>query len=319
MKGQRGVTRTDAKRGPRLLDGLARRARGSVTRVRWFVRKQVGKGGGLKAQHEHLHPVVPRRKESGPLVRFLAWCVHLYTAMGLVAAAAIAVLLVRGGPDSFRWSFLLMLAATVVDATDGTFARRIGVKKVLPNFDGRKLDDLTDFLTYTFLPLLLVWRAEVLPTALQPWLLLPLLASAYGFCQVEAKTVDGYFLGFPSLWNIVALYLYIFNLPGWLALGVVVGFSVLTFVPSRYLYPSQPGPINTLSNVLGVAWACLLAWILLRLAAPAGASPSPVLDDATWDLALLSLFYPAFYMITSWSITLRRWRTLARREGRPGS
>src|SRR3954471_7243158 len=118
MKGQRGVSRTDGKRGPHLLDGLARRARGGVTRVRWFVRERVGKGGRLKAQHEHLHPVVPRRKGSGPLVRFLAWCVHLYTAMGLVAAAAIAVLLVRGGPDSFRWSFVLMLAATVVDATD---------------------------------------------------------------------------------------------------------------------------------------------------------------------------------------------------------
>ena len=42
------------------------------------------------------------------------------------------------------------------------------------------------------------------------WLLwLPLLASAYGFSQVNAKTPDGFFLGFPSYWNIIAFYLYV--------------------------------------------------------------------------------------------------------------
>ena len=161
-----------------------------------------------------------------------------------MAAAAIAVLLVQGGAAAFRWSFVLMLVATIVDATDGTLARKIGIKKVLPQFDGRKLDDLTDFLTYTFLPLLLVWRAELLPGHWDWVLLLPLLASAYGFCQVEAKTDDGYFLGFPSLWNVVAFYLYVLQLPGWLAVAVVVVFSLLTFVPTRYLYPSQSGKIN---------------------------------------------------------------------------
>jgi phosphatidylcholine synthase len=311
MKGRPGVTRKDAnaKRSPRLLDGLARRARGGVTRVRWFVRNRAEKNRRPMTQLDQFHPVVPRLKEGDPIVRLLAWCVHLYTALGLAAAAAIAVLLVRGGPDSFRWSFVLMLAATLVDATDGTMARRVGVKKVLPNFDGRKLDDLTDFLTYTFLPLLLIWRAEVLPAGFQFWLLLPLLASAYGFCQIEAKTDDGYFLGFPSLWNVVAFYLYVLHLPSWGALGVLLVLSLLTFVPSRYLYPTQPGPLNALSNVLGAVWACMLAWILLQL--PTG--PAAKVDDATWDLTLVSLFYPAFYMIASWAITLKRWSGPARR------
>ena len=105
-------------------------------------------------------------------------------------------------------AFVLMLVATLIDATDGTLARAIRVKEVLPGFDGRRLDDIIDFLTYTFLPLLLIWRAELLPAGREAWLLLPLLASAYGFCQVSAKTDDGYFLGFPSYWNLVAFYLY---------------------------------------------------------------------------------------------------------------
>ena len=136
---------------------------------------------------------------------------------------------------------------------------------MLPNFDGRKLDDITDFLTYTFLPLLLIWRAELLPAGTEGWLLLPLLASAYGFCQVEAKTDDGYFLGFPSLWNVVALYLYVLHLPGWLSLGIVIVLGLMTFVPSLYLYPTQPGSLNMLSNILGAVWTVLLLAIFWRL------------------------------------------------------
>lgn len=259
-------------------------------------------------QLEQIHPVVPRLREDDPIVRLLAWGVHFYTALGLAAAAGMAMFLVRGGSDAFRWSFVLMLVATLIDATDGLMARRVGVKRVLPNFDGRKLDDLTDFLNYTFLPLLLIWRADLLPAGLHYLLLLPLLASAYGFCQIQAKTDDGYFLGFPSLWNVVAFYLYVLHPPGWLALGVLVLLSLLTFVPSRYLYPSQPGSLNAFSNVLGAAWACLLAWILLDL--PAG--HDPVGPGTTRRLALISLFYPAFYMAASWLITLRRWREIRR-------
>ncbi len=240
--------------------------------------------------------------------RVQAWCVHLYTALGLVAGGAMAVCLVRGGPEGFRWSFILMLAATLVDATDGTLARRVGVKKILPGFDGRKLDDLIDFLNYTFLPLLLVWRAGVLPQGWDAVLLFPLLASVYGFCQVEAKTDDGYFLGFPSLWNVVAFYLYVLHVPPSFAVGVLVVLSILTFVPSRYLYPSQPGRINTVSNILGAVWAVVLAWLLQRM--PGGRSSALGIDNTTWNIALASLYYPIFYMAASWSITIRRWRKI---------
>lgn len=233
--------------------------------------------------------------------RFLAWCVHGYTALGLVIAAAIAVLLVRGTPDAFLWSFGLMFLATLVDATDGTLARKIHIKEVLPGFDGRKLDDITDFLTYTFLPLMLVWRAEILPAGTEAVLLLPLLASAYGFCQVEAKTDDGYFLGFPSLWNVVAFYLYLLPMPGWLAVASVVVLALMTFVPSRYLYPSQPGPLNVVSNVLGAVWAVMLIGLLWLLP---GDRTTP-LDTTVALLAWSSLFYPAFYMIASWAVTIR--------------
>ena len=235
-------------------------------------------------------------------MRVAAWGVHLYTAIGLVLAARMAVLLVRGGAEAFREAFVLMLVASLVDATDGTLARKARVKSVLPGFDGRKLDDIIDFLTYTFLPLMLVWRAGLLPEGAEAWLLLPLLASAYGFCQVEAKTDDGYFLGFPSLWNVVAFYLYVLQFPGWVAVAVVVALGLMTFVPSRYLYPSsKPGALNRASNLLGAPWCALLLIVMCRL--PSG--PSTDVDPATWWMAAASLYFPAFYMAASWAVTLR--------------
>ncbi|HEX8920717.1 MAG TPA: hypothetical protein VF766_04530 [Pyrinomonadaceae bacterium] len=232
----------------------------------------------------------------------LAWCVHLYTALGLVAAAGIAVLIVRGGDDSFRAALALMLLATVIDSTDGWLARRARVKEFAPGFDGRRLDDLIDFQTYTSLPLLLLWRAEVLTGGQAWWLLLPLVASAYGFSQVNAKTDDGFFLGFPSYWNIVAFYLYLLRPPAWASLALIITLSILTFIPWRYLYPSQRTPFSRLTNLLAIIWIALLLMILARWPA----------DSRL--LILGSLAFPLYYMLMSWALTFRRRRASLREQ-----
>lgn len=229
--------------------------------------------------------------------KILAWGVHLYTATGLLAAAGMAVLTVRGGDEAFRSAFALMMLATFIDSTDGWLARRARVKEVVPTFDGRRLDDLVDFHTYTTLPLLLIWRAEILPPGQSFWLLLPLLASAYGFSQVNAKTDDGFFLGFPSYWNVVAFYLYMLRLPALASLALIVLLSILTFVPSRYLYPSQRTPFSRLTILLGAIWTALLLLILARWHR----------DDAR-QLAVVSLSFPLYYLIVSWALTLQHWR-----------
>jgi phosphatidylcholine synthase len=213
--------------------------------------------------------------------RVLAWCVHLFTALGLVAAAAMAALIVQGGDSAFRGAFALMGLATLIDSVDGSLARRARVAKVLPEFDGRRLDDIIDFQTYTSLPLLLLWRAGLAPGG---WLLVPLLASAYGFCRKQAKTDDGYFLGFPSYWNIVAFYCYFLRLGPAVAIGLIVALSILTFVPTRYLYPSQKGALNRLTLALAAPWTVMV------LAVCAG----------YFEWAWISLYFPAYYMAASW-------------------
>ena len=240
------------------------------------------------------------------LRKILAWGVHFYTSLGLVAAAGIAVLLVRGGDEAFHQAFLLMFIATVIDTTDGWLARKADVKKYAPSFDGRRLDDLIDYNTYTTLPLLLIWRAELLPTGQSWWLLLPLLASVYGFCQTQAKTEDNFFLGFPSYWNIVAFYLYVLALPGWFALLTIIVLALLTFVPSLYLYTTHGGRFSTFTNLFGTAWAVAGIVLLVQWrAAP------------QW-LAWASLSFPVYYFVCSWLITIRYWLRHAKREEMQG-
>jgi phosphatidylcholine synthase len=226
------------------------------------------------------------------MARALAWLVHLYTAMGLVCAAGMAVLIVRGDDASFRMAFGLMMIATAIDATDGWLARRARVKDVLPHFSGRALDDVIDFHTYTSLPLLLLWRADVLPGGLGWLLLLPLLASAYGFSQVNAKTDEGFFLGFPSYWNIVAYYLYVLRAPVWAAAPLIVTLSVLTFVPTPYIYATQGGRFARLINVGSAIWFVVLGWILWEG------------GDAARVAAFASLLYPLMYLALCGVVTV---------------
>lgn len=229
------------------------------------------------------------------LRKILAWGVHLYTASGLIAAAIILVLLVQGGDEAIRQAFIWMFVATVIDTTDGWLARKANVKKFASTFDGRRLDDLIDFNTYTTLPLMLIWRANLLQEGSQWWLLLPLLASAYGFCQTQAKTADNFFLGFPSYWNIVAFYLYLAQPPHIVSLVGIVILALLTFVPSLYLYTTHGGRFSLFTNLFGIAWAIsLIALFLLWHRSP------------QW-LLRVSFSFPVYYFLASWIITINYW------------
>ncbi|HMB78671.1 MAG TPA: hypothetical protein VKI43_01335 [Vicinamibacterales bacterium] len=230
------------------------------------------------------------------MTTIFAWLVHLYTALGLVCAAGMAVLIVRGDDLSFRRAFFLMMVATAIDATDGWLARRARVKEVLPGFDGGALDNLIDFQTYVTLPLLLLWRADVLPGGLAWLLLLPLLAGAYGFSQVNVKTADGFFLGFPSYWNIVAYYLFVLHAPAWVSVTLITTCGVLTFVPTPYLYATRGGPFAKLINIGSVVWFASLGIVLF----------GP--EEYRHTVAVVSLAFPVMYLGLSAFVTFTRKR-----------
>ena len=136
-----------------------------------------------------------------------AWFVHFYSALGAVVGF-LAIGAIQNG--DFKQAFQLMFIAVAIDATDGSLARAARVKELIPWFDGARLEDIIDYLNYVIVPCVFLLRAELLPPQDTLWLVsLPLIASAYGFCQKDAKTADCFFLGFPSYWNIIAFYLYV--------------------------------------------------------------------------------------------------------------
>jgi phosphatidylcholine synthase len=152
--------------------------------------------------------------------RSKAVAVHLYTASGAVLALLMLVAAFQGEAVKALW---LMLASLLIDSTDGLLARRFRVSEALPFFDGALLDNIVDYMTYVFAPVVLLWSEGYLPDGNAGIVLaaLPLLASSYQFCRVDAKTEDHYFLGFPSYFNVVAFYAIVFH-PGPLVLAAVL-------------------------------------------------------------------------------------------------
>lgn len=217
----------------------------------------------------------------------LPWLAHAYTASGAVLALTATLAVWKG---DFRTAFLLLAAAVVVDATDGALARALRVKERLPHFDGARLDDVVDYLTYVFVPALVVVQGRLVPEAWgMPVAAAMLLASGYGFAQADAKVhaADYYFTGFPSYWNIVVLYLYVLRPPEWAAVALLVTLAVLVFVPLRYVYPSRTVTWRPVTLVLGAVWSVLMLVVIWRL------------PDTSGPWVLVSLVYPVYYVVLS--------------------
>ena len=224
--------------------------------------------------------------------RLFAWTVHAYTASGAVVAFAMVVAVIGG---RFRLAFLLMVAATIVDATDGMLARLARVKEHTPDFDGARLDDIVDYLTFVFVPALLLYRAGLLPASWGGAIVAAmLLSSAYGFSAADAKTEDYFFTGFPSYWNIVALYLYAARLDPVANALILLGLSALVFVRIGYVYPSRTPVLRGLTLALSVAWGLMTVGIILTL------------PDVPPALLLTSLLFPIYYVVLSLALHARR-------------
>ena len=151
----------------------------------------------------------------------LAWGVHFFTASGAVVGALALLAISAGELDN---AALLMLFALFIDAVDGSLARAVGVSEVLPDVDGRRLDDIVDFLNFVIVPVVFMTSAGSLPG--WGWVAAPILASAYGFSQASAKTEDDFFLGWPSYWNVLALYVWLLDLSPLVSSALVVFFSL---------------------------------------------------------------------------------------------
>ncbi|MCM2373662.1 CDP-alcohol phosphatidyltransferase family protein [Aporhodopirellula aestuarii] len=220
-----------------------------------------------------------------------AYLVHVLTASGIIPAAFAVHEMMQPDCDS-RVVFVYLLLATLIDSIDGPLARRFAVKENAAAIDGRVIDDLIDYLTFAFIPLMLIWRMEWMPEGWGFTVVFAMVASLFGFAHRDAKMeVHGVFRGFPSYWNLFAIYAGVFStqFSPWLVAVLLYVLTVLTVSPVWVLYPNL-APRHWMWSLFvgGLVWTgCLIG--ILAMDYPS----SPV-----W-LVLVSLLYPAFYVFAS--------------------
>ncbi|NNE01068.1 MAG: phosphatidylcholine synthase [Pirellulaceae bacterium] len=223
--------------------------------------------------------------------RISAYAVHCLTASGIVPAA-MAVMEIASPNCDPRLVFIWLLLSTLIDAIDGPLARRFHVKRFAASIDGRTIDDLLDYLTFAFIPLLLIWRMEWLPLGTNWTVMLAMAASLFGFAHVSAKNEsDGFFRGFPSYWNAFALYAGVFSatVDPWLSAVTLWMLTALTVAPVWVIYPNLAPRRWRPSILYGAgAWTASLLALLWWFPQPPG------------GLIALSLVYPAYYVALSW-------------------
>ena len=175
----------------------------------------------------------PEQRESIPV--FVAWAVHVLTASGAVLAF-LAFLAVE--QDRWRLALLWLAGALIVDGIDGPLARWAGVVRRTPRINGATLDLVVDYLTYVFVPVILIYRAGLLPASYAPLTAAAILVSSlYTFARTDMKTADNFFLGFPALWNIIAFYLFVLQPAEFVSTILVGAFILLTFAPVHFVHP----------------------------------------------------------------------------------
>lgn len=187
--------------------------------------------------------------------RIAAFAVHIFTASGAAVAFGALIAAIQG---EFTVMFALLGVALLIDGVDGFFARRLRVAEVLPRWSGEVLDHVIDYLTYVFIPALALATGAILPE----WLAVPaalaiVVSSALYFADKEMKTDDGFFRGFPVLWNLVVFYLFLIQPPPFVSLVIVAVLIVLTFVPFSFVHPLRARRWAAANAALLVLWGVL--------------------------------------------------------------
>lgn len=185
--------------------------------------------------------------------KIAAWAVHGFTGSGAVLGfLAIISILNNDLIGAFLWLGLALL----IDGIDGTIARKVGVSDKTPNIDGSTIDNVIDYLNYVIIPALMVYWFQLVPIGWE--IVIPagmFLVSLYTFANLNMKTSDYYFSGFPAVWNIVVLYFYILGTNEWINLCIIIFLYILTFVPIKFIHPLRVKKLRNLTIFATILWS----------------------------------------------------------------
>ena len=193
--------------------------------------------------------------------RFAAWSVHALTASGIVVGLLALFAVLHNEP---RIALLWLALALFIDGIDGPLARRVKVAEMLPDFDGNILDLVIDYFTYVIVPALLIDRAGLVPADWGGLAMAAILVSSlYHYARRDIKTRDHYFNGFPAFWNLVALYLWAWQLDPVAGHVIVLSLAGLTITPVKFIHPFRVRAWRSLPPVAATVWAVSSVGLLL--------------------------------------------------------
>ena len=194
--------------------------------------------------------------------KLLAWGIHIFTATGVIAGLLALVAVVNG---DYRAALLWLFVAVLIDTVDGTLARTVRVKQVLPDVDGRMLDYVIDFTNDVIVPTLLLYEAGLLPSSVRLVCCAAiLLVSLFHYTNLKAITDDFRFRGFPAMWNFVVFYLFVLGLSQFWNVVVIAVVCCLHFVPIDFIYPTRTIRVKKLTFSLVLLMAVVNLVILIQ-------------------------------------------------------
>jgi phosphatidylcholine synthase len=209
----------------------------------------------------------------GLTARAAGAAVHLLTASGAVFGL---FALIQSAQHNWSAAFAWLGVALIVDGIDGPIARWVNVKQGLPRFSGTRLDLVVDYLNYCFVPAFIVVESGLVA---ERWSELAagliLISSLFHFADQESKTSDGYFVGFPAIWNIICLYIFVLGLGQGLALLTIIVLALATFVPIAWPHPLRVAGWRLPTYGIAAAWL-IAAAIGIHQGFPASASVKSV-------------------------------------------
>lgn len=208
-----------------------------------------------------IQPTDPIPKHT-PTQRAAGWAVHALTASGAVLGLLAMLAVIRGDA---RTALLWLGVALAVDGLDGPMARKLRVRDVIPRVDGAVLDLVVDYLTYVLVPAIFLYWFGLLPAGWGlPGAGFVLLTSLYCFANVDMKTSDNYFVGFPAIWNVVVLYMWLLESPALLNAAIVVALGVMTFMPVKFVHPIRVRDGRDITYASMLVWTgCALGLLLM--------------------------------------------------------
>tara|TARA_A100001011_G_C14245943_1_gene815544 strand:- start:339 stop:1097 length:759 start_codon:yes stop_codon:yes gene_type:complete len=182
----------------------------------------------------------------------LAWSVHLLTCSGLISGFLALICVFKNDQIS---AFLFLGLALLIDAVDGTLARKFKVSVIVKNIDGKMLDSVIDFFNYIIIPSVMIYWFKFVPAPFE--IIIPsiiLIISAISYSNNNLMTLDNFYKGFPCIWNILLFYLYLFNLSQTYNLFFISACILLKFIPIKFIHPLRVNKYRRYSVAFLVLW-----------------------------------------------------------------